>query len=119
MIAKGGKWVALDKVEHDETLTGTGTPDNKLGIADPWKKILSDINDIPKDNETYGIQDGKWVQINSSIAKIDIKNSKTTHIVETTSETGEAVKQVETNFIVDNPEFDDGSINLDIVKENK
>lgn len=39
-IVKNGQWIAIDSVETDNTLSGTGRPGEPLGLANHGKVLL-------------------------------------------------------------------------------
>lgn len=92
MIIKNGEYIAIDSVETDNTLSGTGRPGEPLGLANPWKSTIEAWTKIepekiepwtkiplpPSDEESkdkmYGWKNGSWTVINANI--VDGKHTK-------------------------------------------
>lgn len=90
-IVKNGAWIAIDSVETDTVwFTGTGRPDDKLTMADPWKSTLSAWSTIgipptEKDDKMYAIKNGVWSEID---AKATVNLVDGNHTVVNTDEKG-------------------------------
>lgn len=97
-IVKNGQWIAIDSVETDNTLSGTGRPGEPLGLANPWKSTIEAWTKIepekieawtkiplpPSDEETkdkmYGWKNGAWTELDAS-SKVNIVDGKHTKVV--------------------------------------
>jgi len=82
-IVKNGVWIAIDSVEHDNSLSGTGRPGDPLKLPNPWQKTLdvwTKVGNPPQkeDNKFYGIKNGAWTVLDatSQVNVVDGKNSK-------------------------------------------
>lgn len=95
-IVKNGQWIAIDSVETDNTLSGTGRPGEPLGLANPWKSTIEDWTKVepekveawtkiplpPSDEETkdknYVWKNGAWTELDASstVNIVDGKHSK-------------------------------------------
>ena len=98
MIIKNGEYIAIDSVETDDTLSGTGRPGEPLGLANPWKSTIETWSKIepekvdawtkiplpPSGDETkdkiYGWKNGAWTELDAS-SKVNIVDGKHTKVV--------------------------------------
>lgn len=98
MFIKNGKVIAIGSVNTDSSLSGTGLPNEPIGIADPYKKVIDAWTKIepetvdawtkiplpPSDEESkdkiYGWKNNAWTEINAS-SQINIIDGKHTKVV--------------------------------------
>lgn len=95
-IVKNGQCIAIDSVETDNTLSGTGRPGEPLGLANPWKSTIEAWTKVepekveawtkiplPPNNEeskdkNYVWKNGVWTELDASstVNIVDGKHSK-------------------------------------------
>ena len=109
-IVKNGQWIAIDSVETDNTLSGTGRPGSPIGLSNPWKntiEVWSKVDPekieiwtkiepekveawskipLPPNNEeskdkTYVWKNGDWTEYNNT-DKINIVDGKHSTVVD-------------------------------------
>lgn len=97
-IVKNGQWIAIDSVETDNTLSGTGRSESPIGLSNPWKNTIEAWSKIepekveawtkiplPPNNEeskdkNYVWKNGDWSEYNNT-DKINIVDGKHSKVV--------------------------------------